>query len=101
MRVWSDRVYGIPREQVVGSTGTTRFDMRNGTPVLVKTTDYVFVDDKAGKPSGIHEFIARRPILAVGNSDGDQAMLEYTLSASAPEPLGARPPHRRLARVCV
>jgi phosphoglycolate phosphatase-like HAD superfamily hydrolase len=78
MRVWSDRVYGIPPEQVVGSTGTTRFEMRNGTPVLVKTMDYVFVDDKAGKPSGIHEFIARRPILAVGNSDGDQAMLEYT-----------------------
>ena len=78
MRVWSDRVYGIPPEQVVGSTGTTRFEMRNGTPVLVKTMDYVFVDDKAGNPSGIHEFIARRPILAVGNSDGDQAMLEYT-----------------------
>ena len=52
MRVWSDREYGIPREQVVGSTGATRFEMRNGTPVLVKTMDYVFVDDKAGKPSG-------------------------------------------------
>ena len=78
MRVWSDRVYGIPPEQVVGSTGTTRFEIRNGTPVLVKTMDYVFVDDKSGKPSGIHEFIARRPILTVGNSDGDQAMLEYT-----------------------
>jgi phosphoglycolate phosphatase-like HAD superfamily hydrolase len=78
MRVWSDRVYGIPPEQVVGSTGTTRFEMRNGTPVLVKTMDYVFVDDEAGKPSGIHEFVARRPILAVGNSDGDQAMLEHT-----------------------
>ncbi|MBU9762898.1 haloacid dehalogenase-like hydrolase [Mycobacterium sp. TNTM28] len=78
MRVFSQRVYGIPPEQVVGSTGTTRYELRDGKPVLVKTLDYVFVDDKAGKPSGIHEFIGRRPILAVGNSDGDQAMLEYT-----------------------
>lgn len=78
MRVFSQRVYGIPPEQVVGSTGTTRYELRDGRPVLVKTLDYVFVDDKTGKPSGIHEFIGRRPILAVGNSDGDQAMLEYT-----------------------
>ncbi|OCB10795.1 haloacid dehalogenase [Mycolicibacterium porcinum] len=78
MRVFSQRVYGIPPEQVVGSTGTTRYELRDGKPVLVNTLDYVFVDDKTGKPSGIHEFIGRRPILAVGNSDGDQAMLEYT-----------------------
>ena len=78
MRTFSQRVYGIPPEQVVGSTGTTRFEMWDGKPVLVKTQDYVFVDDKEGKPSGIHEFIGRRPILAVGNSDGDQAMLQYT-----------------------
>jgi len=78
MRVFSERVYGIPPEQVVGSTGTVRFEMRDGKPVLVKTADYVFVDDKEGKAAGIHEFIGRRPILAIGNSDGDQAMLEYT-----------------------
>ena len=78
MRTFSQRVYGIPPEQVVGSTGTTKFEMRDGKPVLVKTMDYVFVDDKEGKPSGIHEFIGRRAILAVGNSDGDQAMLQYT-----------------------
>ncbi|WP_102145285.1 HAD family hydrolase [Mycobacterium hubeiense] len=78
MRVFSQRVYGIPPEQVVGSTATVKFEMRDGQPVLVKTADYVFVDDKAGKPAGIHQFIGRRPILAVGNSDGDQAMLEYT-----------------------
>lgn len=78
MRVFAQRVYGIPPGQVVGSTGTTKYELRDGKPVLVKTLDYVFVDDKAGKPSGIHEFIGRRPILAVGNSDGDQAMLEYT-----------------------
>jgi hypothetical protein len=78
MRVFSQRVYGIPPEQVVGSTGTVNYELKDGKPVLTKTADYVFVDDKAGKPAGIHEFIGRRPILAVGNSDGDQAMLEYT-----------------------
>ena len=78
MRVFSERVYGIPPEQVVGSTGTVKFEMRDGKPVLVKTADSIFVDDKEGKPAGIHAFIGRRPIMAVGNSDGDQAMLEYT-----------------------
>jgi phosphoserine phosphatase len=78
MRVFAERVYGIPPEQVVGSTGTVKFEMRDGKPVLVKTADYVFVDDKEGKPAGIHQFIGKRPIMAVGNSDGDQAMIEYT-----------------------
>ena len=78
MRVWTERVYGIPPEQVVGSTGRTKFELRNSGPVLVKTMDYLFVDDKAGKPVGIWQFIGRRPIACCGNSDGDQAMLEYT-----------------------
>jgi hypothetical protein len=78
MRVWAERVYGIPPEQVVGSTGRTKFELRESGPVLVKTLDYLFVDDKAGKPAGIHEFIGRRPIACFGNSDGDQAMLQYT-----------------------
>jgi phosphoglycolate phosphatase-like HAD superfamily hydrolase/2'-5' RNA ligase len=78
MRVWSERVYGIPPEQVVGSTARTKFEMRGGQPVLVKTTEHVFVDDKAGKPVGIHQFIGRRPVMCFGNSDGDKAMLEYT-----------------------
>jgi phosphoglycolate phosphatase-like HAD superfamily hydrolase len=78
MRVWSDRVYGIPPEQVVGSTGRTTFELRDSGPVLVKTLDYLFVDDKAGKPVGIWQFIGRRPIACFGNSDGDQAMLQYT-----------------------
>ncbi len=78
MRVWSERVYGIPPEQVVGSTGRTKFELRKSGPVLVKTLDYLFVDDKAGKPVGIWQFIGRRPIACFGNSDGDQAMLEYT-----------------------
>ena len=78
MRVWSDRVYRIPPEQVVGSTGRTRYELRPSGPVLIKTLDFLFVDDKAGKPVGINEFIGRRPIAAFGNSDGDKEMLEYT-----------------------
>jgi hypothetical protein len=78
MRVWSERVYGIPPEQVVGSHGQVKFAMRDGRPVLLKTLDQLFVDDREGKPVGIHHFIGRRPIMCFGNSDGDKAMLEYT-----------------------
>ncbi|WP_068134367.1 HAD family hydrolase [Roseimaritima ulvae] len=78
MRVWSESVYGIPPEQVVGSSSKTRFEIRGDQAVLVKTMDDLFVDDKEGKPVGIHQFIGRRPIACFGNSDGDQAMLEYT-----------------------
>lgn len=78
MRVWSERVYGIPPEQVVGSNARTKFELRDGKPTLVKTTEHIFVDDKEGKPVGIHQFIGRRPVMCFGNSDGDKAMLEYT-----------------------
>jgi phosphoglycolate phosphatase-like HAD superfamily hydrolase len=78
MRVWSERVYGISPEQVVGSTGRTTFELRDSGPVLVKTLYYLFVDDKTGKPVGIWQFIGRRPIASFGNSDGDLAMLQYT-----------------------
>ena len=78
MRVWSERVYGIPPEQVVGSRGGVRFEMRDGKPVLIKTLESFFVDDKEGKPVGIHQLIGRRPVMCFGNSDGDKAMLEYT-----------------------
>jgi phosphoglycolate phosphatase-like HAD superfamily hydrolase len=78
MRVWVERVYGIPPEQVVGSTGRTKYELRDSGPVLIKTLDYLFVNDKQGKPVGIHQFIGRRPVLCCGNSDGDQAMLQYT-----------------------
>jgi phosphoglycolate phosphatase-like HAD superfamily hydrolase len=74
MRVWTERVYDIPPEQVVGSTARTKFELRDSGPVLVKTLDALFVDDGPGKPV----FIGRRPIAAFGNSDGDQAMLQYT-----------------------
>jgi phosphoglycolate phosphatase-like HAD superfamily hydrolase len=71
MRPWTEKIYGVPPEQVVGSSGVTKFEMgANGQPVLV--------DDGAGKPVGINRFIGRRPILAFGNSDGDQQMLEWT-----------------------
>lgn len=78
MRVWAERVYGIPPEQVVGSAARAKFELRDSGPVVVKTMDYVFVDDGPGKPVGIWQFIGRRPIACFGNSDGDQAMLEFT-----------------------
>ena len=78
MRVWTESVYGIPPENVVGSAARVKYEMRDGVPVLTKTLEHVFVDDKEGKPVGIHHFIGRRPIACFGNSDGDQAMLEYT-----------------------
>jgi len=78
MRVWVERVYGIPPEQVVGSTARTKFELRDSGPVLIKTLEYLFVNDKQGKPVGIHQFIGRRPVFCCGNSDGDQAMLQYT-----------------------
>jgi len=78
MRVWVERVYGIPPERVVGSTARTTFALRDNGPVLTKTLDYLFVNDKQGKPVGIHQFIGRRPAICCGNSDGDHAMLQYT-----------------------
>ncbi|MCP5519564.1 MAG: haloacid dehalogenase-like hydrolase [Verrucomicrobiales bacterium] len=78
MRVFAEETYGIPPEQVVGSNARTRYELRASGPVLVKTMEHLFVDDKEGKPAGIHQFIGRRPIACFGNSDGDQAMLEYT-----------------------
>jgi len=78
MRVFTEQVYGIPPEQVVGSVGVTRFELRDGGAVLVKEPGIEFVDDKEGKPVGINQFIGRRPIAAFGNSDGDLAMLQYT-----------------------
>lgn len=78
MRVWVERVYGIPPERVVGSTARTTFELRDSGPVLTKTLDHLFVNDRQGKPPGIHQFIGRRPTICCGNSDGDHAMLQYT-----------------------
>ena len=78
MRPWTERVYGVPPEQVVGSSIKTRFQMRDGRPELFRLPEVNFIDDKAGKPVGINEFIGRRPIAAFGNSDGDLEMLQWT-----------------------
>ena len=82
MRPWTEKVYGIPPEQVVGSSIKTKFEMRDGKPVLVRLPQLNFNDDKGGKPVGINQHIGRRPIAAFGNSAGDEQMLEYTQGGS-------------------
>jgi hypothetical protein len=77
MRPWSERIYGVPPEQVVGSSIKTRFEMRDGRPTLFRLPEMNFIDDKTGKPVGINEHIGRRPIAAFGNSDGDLEMLQW------------------------
>ena len=77
MRAFAERVYGIPPEQVVGSSGKLSFELRDGKPVLMKLPQLNFIDDKAGKPVGIQMHIGRQPIAAFGNSDGDLQMLEW------------------------
>jgi phosphoserine phosphatase len=78
MRPWVERVYGIPPEQVVGSSIKTKFETRDGKPVLLRLPELIFNDDQADKPVGINQHIGRRPIAAFGNSRGDKEMLEYT-----------------------
>jgi phosphoserine phosphatase len=78
MRPWAEKIYGIPPEQVVGSSIKTRFEMRDGRPVLFRLPEINFIDDKTGKPLGINQHIGRRPLAAFGNSDGDLEMLQYT-----------------------
>jgi hypothetical protein len=84
MRPWTERVYGIPPEQVVGSSIKTRFEMRDGRPELFRLPEMNFVDDKVGKPVGINQHIGRRPIAAFGNSDGDLEMLQWTTMGGGP-----------------
>jgi hypothetical protein len=78
IRPWAEDAYGIPPEQIIGSTGKLKYEIRAGKPVLLKLPEVDFVDDREGKPIGIQKFIGRRPIAAFGNSDGDQQMLEWT-----------------------
>ncbi|PWK61956.1 HAD family hydrolase [Aminobacter sp. AP02] len=82
MRPWTEKVYGVPAEQVIGSSIKTQFEMKDGTPTLFRLPEVNFIDDKAGKPSGINEQIGRRPIAAFGNSDGDLEMLQWTTLGS-------------------
>jgi hypothetical protein len=88
MRPWSEKVYGVPPEQVVGSSIKTKFEMRDGRPILFRLPEVNFIDDKAGKPVGINAQIGRRPIAAFGNSDGDLEMLQWTTMAGDRRRLG-------------
>ena len=78
MRPWVEKVYGIPKDQVIGSSIKTEFDYNNGNPVIRRLPELDFIDDKEGKPIGINKFIGRKPVFASGNSDGDLQMLQWT-----------------------
>lgn len=80
MRPWTEEVYGIPEEQVIGSSVKVKFEIRDEKPVLIKLPEINFIDDKEGKPVGIHQYIGKKPVAAFGNSDGDLQMLQYTAS---------------------
>jgi phosphoglycolate phosphatase-like HAD superfamily hydrolase len=84
MRPWAEKVYGIPPEQIIGSSIKSKYELRDGKPVIVKLPELNFIDDKAGKPVGIQQHIGRRPIFAAGNSDGDFQMLEWTTTGPGP-----------------
>jgi hypothetical protein len=84
MRPWSEKVYGIPPDQVIGSSIKVKFELHEGTPVLVRMPEINFFDDKGGKPVAIHQQIGRRPIAAFGNSDGDLQMLQWTTAGQGP-----------------
>ena len=88
MRPWTQRVYGVPPEQVIGSSIKTKFQMVDGAPTLFRLPEINFVDDKTGKPVGINEAIGRRPIAAFGNSDGDLEMLQWTTLGTGGARLG-------------
>jgi phosphoglycolate phosphatase-like HAD superfamily hydrolase len=82
MRPWTEKVYGIPPEQVIGSSVKTKYEVRDGKPVIARLPELNFIDDKAGKPVGINQHIGRRPIMACGNSDGDFEMLEWATAGT-------------------
>ena len=84
IRPWAEQVYGIPKENVIGSRISVVYDYLDGEPVIIRKPALDFIDDKAGKPVAIHQFIGKRPILAVGNSDGDLQMLEWTATNTKP-----------------
>ncbi|HEY7293084.1 MAG TPA: HAD family hydrolase [Vicinamibacterales bacterium] len=88
MRVFAQRVYGIPPEQVVGTTMETTFQMNGGKPSLMREPKLEFVDDGPGKPVGINKYIGHRPVFAFGNSDGDQQMLQWTAAGTGPRFMG-------------
>jgi hypothetical protein len=84
MRPWTQSVYGIPKEDVVGSNGKVKYIVIDNKPELIRLPEINFIDDKAGKPVGIHQFIGKRPVFTAGNSDGDYEMLQYTSASPLP-----------------
>jgi hypothetical protein len=88
MRPWTEKIYGIPPEQVIGSSGKTRFEMLDGKPVLMRLPELGFIDDGPGKPVGINLHIGRRPVFAFGNSDGDLQMLQWTAAGDGARFMG-------------
>ena len=84
MRPWVEEAYGIPPDQVIGSSGKVKYEVIEGKPVLVKLPEINFIDDKEGKPVGIHQYIGKRPVFTAGNSDGDYAMLQWTTTGNGP-----------------
>jgi hypothetical protein len=84
MRPWTQQVYGVSPNQVVGSSLKVKFEVRNGAPVIFRLPEVNFVDDKAGKPVGIHQHIGKRPVFTAGNSDGDYEMLQWTSTGQGP-----------------
>jgi hypothetical protein len=84
MRPWAQAVYGVPPEQVIGSSIKLGYELRDGKPVLLRLSEMNFVDDKSGKPVGIQQYIGRRPLMAFGNSDGDLEMLQWTTAGAGP-----------------
>ena len=95
MRPWVEATYGIPPEQVIGSTIKTKFEVRDGKPVIMRLPEVDFIDDKEGKPVAINKFIGRRPIASFGNSDGDLQMLQWTMAGQRRALRIDRAPHRR------
>jgi hypothetical protein len=84
MRPWVEQSYGIPPYQVIGSSGKVKYDTLKGQSVLIKLPEINFIDDKEGKPVGIHQNIGKQPVFTVGNSDGDYAMLQWTSAGTGP-----------------
>jgi hypothetical protein len=84
MRVWTQKAYGIPPWQIVGSSNRIKYELRDGQPVLMRLPEINFIDDGPGKPVGIETHIGMRPIMAFGNSDGDYEMLRYTMAGKGP-----------------
>ncbi len=84
MRAWVEDIYGIPPEQVIGSSLKSKFEVRDGEPVVLRLPEVAFVNDKEGKPVAIDQYIGKRPVMAFGNSDGDLQMLQWTMAGDGP-----------------